>query len=134
MTPGGALVMVVDDDDDLREALIDVLELAGHRTAAMRDGAEAVMALRGGVRPDLILLDLMMPRMTGWEVHDALRASPALAQLRVVVMTARRTGDGPDAPAGVEVIHKPFALEGLLAVVERNLRAPTARAGWPPAA
>src|SRR5262245_13237188 len=95
-------VMVVDDDDDLRETLVDALQMAGFETSALADGAEALQALRAGVRPDLMLLDLMMPNMSGWEVYDAIAGMPELAELPIVIMTATRGGDPPGAAEGVE--------------------------------
>jgi CheY-like chemotaxis protein len=115
------LVMVVDDDDDLRDTIIDVLQMAGYSVSGQRDGVEALEALRTGARPDLVLLDLMMPRMTGWELYEAMSAMPTLADLPVLIMTAMRSADGPRPPAGLETIQKPFALQALLERIERRL-------------
>jgi CheY-like chemotaxis protein len=115
------LIMVVDDDDDLRDTLVEALQMVGYSVSGKRDGIEALEALRADARPDLILLDLMMPRMTGWEVYEAMSAMPALADLPVLIMTAMRSADSQRAPAGLDTIQKPFALQGLLERVERRL-------------
>src|SRR5437764_1502214 len=76
---GPNLVLVVDDDFDIREALSDVLAPEGYSVLTAADGGEALERLRGGVRPAVMLLDLMMPRVSGVEVIDALRKDESLS-------------------------------------------------------
>jgi len=115
-------VMVVDDDADVREALAMTLELHGYLVLLAKDGAEALTLLRGDeCRPCLILLDLMMPRMSGLEFRTEQLLDPCLAAIPVVVVTG--AGRGVDQAAlsgvGLEVITKPVSVDGLLEWVRR---------------
>jgi CheY-like chemotaxis protein len=122
--------MIVDDDDDLRDALTDIMSAQGYDVAAFADARAALAALEGGVTPFLILLDLMMPGMSGWEFRTAQLENPTLALIPVVVVTAAGiSSDGARTLSGVEVLHKPFALETLLPVVARYAAAPRAHSG-----
>jgi CheY-like chemotaxis protein len=83
------LVAIVDDDADIRDAVRDVLEEQGYETIEASDGREALEMLRQAERkPDLLLLDLMMPTMDGWQLRGRLREDPALAAIPIVIMTA----------------------------------------------
>ncbi len=108
-------VMVVEDDALIRDAVLELLSFEGFDAVGARDGADALLLLRRGtVAPAVILLDLMMPRMNGWQFRAAQLADPALARIPVVVMSA----SDPDGVAADAVIGKPFdaaALIGLLA-------------------
>jgi CheY-like chemotaxis protein len=113
-------LMIVDDDDDLRDALADVMSAQGYEVAAFADARAALAALEAGVTPFLILLDLMMPGMSGWEFRAAQLENPTLALIPVVVVTAAGSvSAGARTLSSVEVLHKPFALEILLPVVAR---------------
>jgi two-component system phosphate regulon response regulator PhoB len=90
-----ATVLVVDDDSDIRALITWKLTLAGYDVVTAADGEEALQAAVGatpgtsGVRPDLVLLDWTMPRMTGIEVCRALRADAATAELPIILLTAK---------------------------------------------
>jgi CheY-like chemotaxis protein len=110
------LVMVVDDDDDIRETLAGLLEDEGYGVAAICDGRQALDALEGGLLPRVILLDLMMPVMDGAEFRRAQLADPALAGIPVILKTAAglepiRRGDYS------EVLRKPLKIDRVLQVV-----------------
>lgn len=79
---------MVEDDRDIRETLRDALELLGHAVAVAADGREALSVLAAMERPCLILLDLMMPIMSGPEFLNALRADQARADIPVVIVSA----------------------------------------------
>ena len=113
-------LMVIEDDDDLREAVAMNLAMSGFEVASFGDAREALRELQSGLRPFLILLDLMMPTMSGWEFREAQEADPAIALIPVVVITAAHTllNDGHSL-TGIEVLRKPFSLEALLEVVRR---------------
>jgi CheY-like chemotaxis protein len=81
-------VLVVDDDRDLRAGLSLILEAEGYRVAGAADGQQALEALRAGPRPDVILLDMMMPALSGWAFRERQLADPALADVPVVVFSA----------------------------------------------
>lgn len=97
-------ILVVDDEPDLRETLQLVLEGEGYTVTVATDGRHAFELIDGGLLPDLIVLDLMMPRMNGWEVWDRLQVTPRLAPIPVVVFTA--TGLGPGSIGGAHVMPK----------------------------
>src|SRR3954471_6637072 len=118
---GPDVVLVVDDDFDIREALSDVLASEGYSVVTAADGGESLERLRAGVRPAVMLLDLMMPRVSGVEVIDALRKDESLRQIPVVVCSANR-GYGPDDLGVHDVLRKPISVEELLEAVARAIR------------
>src|SRR5499427_4898371 len=108
------------EDDDVREAVAMNLARSGFEVAAFGDAREALRELQSGLRPFLILLDLMMPHMSGWEFREAQEADPAIAPIPVVVITAAHTlRNNGHSLTGIEVLRKPFSLEALLEVVRR---------------
>jgi CheY-like chemotaxis protein len=115
------LVMIVDDDRDLRETLGDLLNFEGYRTVLCDDGTTALAHLREAPeRPDLILLDLMMPLMSGREFRKRQLEEPPIADVPVVVMTASRNVEGIEAN---EIVYKPPDLEELFEVIRRHASA-----------
>jgi CheY-like chemotaxis protein len=108
----GQLVLVVEDNSDLRELVAEALKMNGYRVQTAPNGRIALEQVYVS-RPHVIVLDLMMPVMTGWQLLEALREVPELATVPVVVVTAL------DAlPEGaVAFVRKPFRLEALLATV-----------------
>jgi CheY-like chemotaxis protein len=116
-------VLIVDDDNDLREVVCAVLADADYDVCGAASGPEALDKLHGSSQPQLILLDLMMPVMTGFELRERLLAEPDLAVIPVVVMTASRGFDvGPLAAAGV--VYKPLDVDALVRAVEDGLATP----------
>src|SRR5579864_2749109 len=81
-------VLIVEDDADLREMMAQLLALEGYQTAAVANGREALEYLQQENVPNLILLDLMMPVMDGWEFRRHQQANPALAAVPVIVLSA----------------------------------------------
>jgi CheY-like chemotaxis protein len=120
MTGGGG-VMIVEDDEDIRADLSAILRMKGFVVHEAANGREALARLSAGERPGVIVLDLMMPVMNGWELREVMRADAALAEIPVVVVSG--AGRIPDdeaatlAPAAVLV--KPFELVDLIDVVSR---------------
>jgi CheY-like chemotaxis protein len=114
----GKQVLVVEDESYLCDLIADVLEAEGHHPRLAGNGREALDLLRD-FTPDLILLDLMMPVMDGWEVMSTLRADPDLAHIPVVIITAiydlKRTQTETGASA---VLTKPFDIDQLAQVVD----------------
>ena len=116
-----AHVLVVDDDPDIRGTLVDVLELRGYRATAAANGQEALAQLRRGLRPCVILLDLMMPVMNGWEFRGEQRRDEALAALPVVILSGDATTARKAADLGVpEYLRKPLELAAVLDVVKQH--------------
>jgi CheY-like chemotaxis protein len=118
--PGG--VLVVDDDEDIREIIVELLEDHGFRATGAHNGRDALHRLReDGVRPRVILLDLMMPVMDGRTFRSEQRRDPALAAIPVVVLSARLDIFGLLEEMGVSrVLKKPINIEQLLRVVEEH--------------
>jgi CheY-like chemotaxis protein len=112
---GRATVLVVEDDDDVRSALGLALVEEGFRVAGARNGQEALDYLHTHGRPRLILLDLMMPVMTGWQFRDAQRSEPGLATIPVIVLSADGNVKTKAASLDVSaVLSKPIDLHVLL--------------------
>ena len=109
--------MLVDDDQDINEILTEILTGAGHSVVSARNGVEALEKLKS-VRPSLILLDLNMPIMDGFEFRRLQRLDPAVAQVPTVVMSALHQMRERIAHLAVDdALEKPIALERLLQVV-----------------
>jgi CheY-like chemotaxis protein len=110
-------VLLAEDDDDLRDALADTLEDAGYTTAAFANGQDALEWLQGTSRPpSLVLLDLRMPIMDGWQFRERQIKEPAIAGVPVVLLSAMSDTVKSD---GVEHLKKPIQSGELLAVVAR---------------
>jgi two-component system, chemotaxis family, chemotaxis protein CheY len=118
--PGGC-VCIVDDDDDIREALRFVIEMEGLRVIEAADGAAALQCIREQAVPcALILLDLMMPGMNGWEFRSRQMQDPALASIPVFILSGAR--DAPQHTRDLQVegyFEKPLDLALLAKVLDR---------------
>ncbi len=113
-----ARVLIVEDDVDIRETLHELLESAGYETSQAANGLEALAAARLEP-PDLIVLDLMMPVMDGWQFRSLQRSDPALASIPVIAISASGPSSSIDADLYLE---KPFALDRLVEEVARLRR------------
>lgn len=109
-------VLVVDDELDIREAVAEALTDEGFVVFAARDGAEALRELRLHP-PSIVLLDLMMPGMNGWEFCRARERDPALSAIPVIVISALGRVSGLHAAA---FLQKPFDLDALVAAVRQH--------------
>src|SRR5688500_9556738 len=111
-------ILVVDDASDTAGALATLLEFEGYEVRTARDGAEALRSVHAGA-PDLILLDLWMPVMNGWEFLRALRSLPGEhSRVPVVVMTADSRAAKQDLPVQ-KLMLKPLDLDTVLSVVRQ---------------
>jgi CheY-like chemotaxis protein len=111
-------ILLVDDDDELRRAMIDLLSSDDHSAVGVSNGVEALAWLRSAERaPRLILLDLMMPVMDGWQFRKEQLADPLLASIPVAVLSSRGNEPLDDA---VEVLKKPIRPQLLLDFVARR--------------
>ena len=124
-TPGRE-VLLVDDDEDIRETVRGVLEARGYEVQVAVNGHEAFERLGTHGRPALIILDLMMPVMNGWQVLDRLEADEALRSTSVIVVSA--AGERAVVRQPVRVIQKPFRLKTLLEAVTAHCGPPAAGA------
>jgi CheY-like chemotaxis protein len=117
------LVLVADDHEDSRCIVRIVLENSGFRVVEARTGSEA-LAMARSVRPDVMVLDIIMPELTGWDVARALRAEAAGDQLVIIAVTAlsdRSDRERSFASGCNDVIVKPMHPRALIKVVRRHL-------------
>lgn len=117
------MVLVVEDDFDVRDAVHFLLEDLGMRVLTAGDGQEALDLLRKSPElPSLILLDLMMPNMNGYQFRDEQTNDPRLAAIPVVVFSADgRIDDGAHDMGGVPCLRKPVDMDLLVAALVRQL-------------
>lgn len=114
-------VLIVEDDDDLREMMAQLLSLEGFHAAAVANGQEALEYLRHGTAPDLILLDMMMPVMDGWEFRRQQQSDPAMAEVPVIVLSALDQSRITDISAEA-ILKKPLDFDRLLELVRMYCR------------
>jgi DNA-binding response OmpR family regulator len=119
------LVLVVEDDEDLRHALAECLAAEGLLVTTASNGRDALTKL-ATERPAVVVLDLMLPEMDGWELLRTMEREPALARVPVLVMTAGR--DTP-AIASRPLFHKPLNIESLVRAVRAYARPRSAAGG-----
>ena len=114
MAPSGP-ILVVEDDEDVRDAMVHVLQAEGYEAVPAVDGEDALGHLQAGLEPCLILLDLMMPRMNGWQFleHRDVRASRA----PIVVVSAYGTAPEMQSAGVAAYMRKPVDIDALLLVV-----------------
>jgi len=122
-------VLVVDDEPNIVVSLEFLMQRAGYNVRVARDGAEALRVIAERP-PDLVLLDIMMPRRNGFDVCRAIRANPDWAGVRIVMLTAK--GRDADREKGLalgvdDYVTKPFSTREVVAMVRRYLD------GGPPA-
>jgi CheY-like chemotaxis protein len=110
-----SIILVVEDEKESRETLRELLELEGYRVETAVNGREALDTLNAsGDRICIMLLDLFMPVMDGWQVIDQLRADGRLASTQVVIITSAPHR----APAGLPVFQKPLDLDKVMHEVQ----------------
>jgi two-component system, chemotaxis family, chemotaxis protein CheY len=107
-------ILVVEDDADARAALIDILEISGYSAVPAENGKKALEYLAEAALPSLIILDLLMPEMNGWEFRAAQKKDPNLARVPVVVVTAFSAAN-VDADS---ILIKPIDVDRLLDLVK----------------
>jgi DNA-binding response OmpR family regulator len=109
-------VLLVEDDLDVRDTLQDLLEGEGFDVIPAANGKQAIdyLTLNDPPGADLVILDLMMPMVSGWEVLDKMTADDKLSDIPVIVLSAM-AGDRPDRAQGL--VRKPFAIETLVSAI-----------------
>jgi DNA-binding response OmpR family regulator len=121
-------VVCIEDEPEMIDLVRLILGRKGYEVIGANGGIEGLDAVRRE-RPDIILLDLMMPDMDGWEVYQQIKADPALKQIPVVVVTAK--AQSIDKVLGLHIakvddyITKPFGPQELLESIEKILSVPT---------
>jgi CheY-like chemotaxis protein len=115
------LILIIDDDRDVRAALEESLCDEGYGVVSASDGQEALWKLRGMAdKPDVLVLDLMMPKMDGWQFRQEQLGDPELAGIATVVLTADRSAQPESIEGeGVVFVRKPVHLDKLLDAIER---------------
>ena len=108
-------ILIVEDDVDIRESLRDAFEDEGYLVRSAENGLEGLAAMRQPEPPCVVVLDLIMPVMTGNELYAAMQADPALSNIPVIVSTS----DPSRAPTGVLIIKKPIDVRAMLSAIER---------------
>ena len=106
-------VLIVDDEEGIRESLRDIFEDEGYQVQVASDGVEAMQLLSDEL-PCVVILDIIMPRMDGVEVWNAMKADSKLAAIPIVVTTS----DPNRAPQGALTMRKPIDLTRLISTVE----------------
>jgi len=119
----GKKILIADDEPNIVVSLEFLMKQQGYEVAVARDGEEAYAAV-AAFRPDLILLDVMMPRMSGYDLCQKLRENPAWQDVRVVMLSAK--GRDVEVTKGMAVgadayVTKPFSTKDLLARVRELL-------------
>ena len=122
---GAGRVLVVDDDDVIRQLITVHLELEGFEVIPAVDGQDALDKVKDA-RPDVVTLDVMMPRVDGWEAAARLRADPETAHVKVILLSAR--AQESDIQRGERIgvdayLTKPFDPDELIDVVRRLMEA-----------
>jgi CheY-like chemotaxis protein len=124
-----ASILVAEDERDIRELINFTLSFAGHKMTLAANGEEAVelarQAAKNGTLPDLIMMDVRMPRMTGYEACRELKADPQLSSVPVVFLSAK--GQDDEVQIGIDVgaidyILKPFAPDDLIRRISEILQ------------
>ena len=114
------MILIVEDDRDIREFLGELLEAEGFTVVGVANGSQARARLTGEPLPSLILLDLMMPEMDGWTLCEELKNDDRLSQIPIILMSGhakiRQEAAALDA---VGYLKKPFDMEHVLALIER---------------
>ena len=111
-------VLIVDDDPDIRDAVGECLRYEGYDVHSAADGRDALDRLEYGLRPAVILLDLMMPVLNGFDVLEALKSRPEWKSIPVVIVSANRGYEAEDLSGAVSILRKPVNVDRLLAAVE----------------
>jgi len=119
-----ATIFIVDDDQNIRELLAVNLTAAGYRVIEASNGSEAMEKIKE-TAVDLIILDIMMPEMDGWEFCKGIRDDPLLEKIKIIMLTAR--GTEKDKLIGTEIFRadaymtKPFDIDAVLSSIEKLL-------------
>ena len=108
--------MIVDDDPDILLSLREILEANGYKVYSFDNGEDLLKALSDGKKPTLIILDIMMPEMSGWDIQTRLRENQKWKKIPIVFLTARSTETAKDMCEryGIDYISKPFEIKDFL--------------------
>lgn len=118
---GSQSILLIEDDDTIREVIQEALQIEGYHVRTAINGREALALIQNGLEPSLILLDLMLPVMSGWEFLDILRrhSNPAISKLPVIIMSAAGNAALTAVEKAQGYVQKPLDLEILFKEVEK---------------
>jgi CheY-like chemotaxis protein len=116
-------ILVVDDDDAIRQAVQEILEMEGYNVTTAANGAEALQLLKELPPPCVILLDLMMPVLNGWQFLEAKSKTAAIEQLPVVVVSAVADPTRESDHGATQIVRKPPDVDSLLEIVSQYCQA-----------
>lgn len=116
-----ATILVVDDEQEISSAIQSILEDEGHQIVLCPDGRAAIDRLASGLTPDLVISDVMMPRLSGFELLTHIRAHRELKRLPVILMSAINPSKTRLEAKWDDFIKKPFNLDALLNAVNRQI-------------
>lgn len=125
MTDDKPSVLVVEDEKDLRVTVAEVLRMEGYRVSEASHGAEAIEKLDAEPLPDLILLDVMMPVMDGYDFRRRQMEHPEWSEIPIILYTSSKDAEADEFDA-VDVLRKPVGIQQLVEVVDRHLSGPGA--------
>jgi CheY-like chemotaxis protein len=117
--PAQEYILVVEDDENLRDSLSEALELEGYAAVCVENGKAALSHLTGGARPCMILLDLMMPVMDGWTFRQEMLKDQTLAEIPVIVMTAATPARAASI-ASEAILYKPLHMGDVMDLVQQH--------------
>lgn len=120
-----ANILIIDDDKAMGDALLTLLESEGYHVAVALDGSEGLHKLTGGEQYDLVLLDVMLPKLDGWAVLSRMRAAPSTARIPIIMLTAMTEEHNEVellAAGADDYIPKPFSFDKLMAHINALLR------------
>jgi CheY-like chemotaxis protein len=113
------MILVIDDDAEIRQALIDVLEDEDYVVRAAANGKEALDLVTAGHQPDVILLDVMMPVMDGWHFLSARLGHPSLVEVPIIIISAGSDAETEARKVGAcQVLKKPLHVGDLIQHIE----------------
>lgn len=115
-------ILVVDDDPTVRKLVSEVLQRAGYKVTIAKDGIDAMVTIRRD-KPDLMILDIMMPEFNGYDVCHSLKFDPKFKDLPIILLTAREQELDPRLGdlMGIEYLHKSCAPLELIQKVEQTI-------------
>ena len=116
-------IMIVDDDADVLTTVEQLLKSKGHTVIPLNDGHDCFKKLKNGERPNLIILDIMMPVMSGWEIQRRLEENPDWCKIPIVFLTGRSTKTAEEMckKYGIDYIQKPFDVKELQERIQKVL-------------
>jgi CheY-like chemotaxis protein len=111
-------ILVVEDDEDIRQTLELVLSTEGHQVQTAVDGADALEQMRGGIHPELIIVDMMMPRLDGEGMVREVRGDARFAKIPIVIISGHQNAREKAAELGVGLLVKPIEIDQLAETVQ----------------